>query len=161
MSSDVKLEIIKSSPFSNELTDEQSRELAEIIETHKLEKDDVLISEGNTDHTLYVVINGSIAVAKSTSGGDSEVLHVLHAGELAGAMGFIDGCEHSATLRAIETTLVFSVERSSFENMLKTHPEVVYVVMRGIIRSVHGIVRNMNNSHVEFSNYINKQHGRY
>ncbi len=161
MSSSVNLEIIRKSPFGTELNDAQTQVLAKIIEVHKLEKGEVLISEGAKDHTLYVVIEGSIAVEKSTSSGEAEVLHVLRCGELAGAMGFIDGCEHSATLKASETTRVFSIGRSSFESLLKSDPEIVYVVMRGIIRSIHGIVRNMNNSHVEFSNYINRQHGRY
>lgn len=161
MDSSAKLDIINNSPFGNELSYDQSNVLAKIIEVHKLEKGDVLITEGAKDHTLYTVITGSIAVSKNTSAGDQEVLHVLHAGELAGAMGFIDGMEHSATLQATEKTEVFSIERSTFEAMLKSDPEIVYVVMRGIIRNVHGIVRNMNNSHVEFSNYINKQHGRY
>ena len=159
--SNSKLDIVNNSPFGKELTGEQSHQLAEIIEVRQLKKGDELISEGAVDHTLYVVIEGSISVTKNTSGGDKETLHVLHAGEIAGAMGFIDGMEHSASLRAMEDTEIFSIERSNFEAMLKSHPEIIYVVMRGIIRNVHGIVRNMNNSHVEFSNYINKQHGRY
>jgi CRP/FNR family transcriptional regulator, cyclic AMP receptor protein len=38
---------------------------------------------------------------------------------------------------------------------------LVYRVMRAIMRSVHAIVRRMNNQYVQMTNYITKQRGRY
>lgn len=38
---------------------------------------------------------------------------------------------------------------------------IVYRVMRGIIRNMHGIVRRVNSESAELSNYIYKTGGRY
>jgi hypothetical protein len=38
---------------------------------------------------------------------------------------------------------------------------IVYKVMRGVVRDVHGIVRRMNAQSAELSNYIYRIHGRY
>jgi hypothetical protein len=53
------------------------------------------------------------------------------------------------------------LERSKFESLINTHPAIVYYVMRGIVRYVHGIVRRMNTQSVEMSNYIYKTKGRF
>lgn len=76
-------------------------------------------------------------------------------------MGFIDGLGHSATLRAIGPTSVFSLARDRFEPLLESNPHLVFSVMRAIIRGVHTTLRRMNLQQVELSNYISHQHGRY
>ncbi len=156
-----KVELIKNSPLGKDLNEAHCEKLAAIIEVRTLKQGEELISEGHVDHTLYVPINGKISVVKDAGGGEEDQLHVLKPGELAGAMGFLDGKEHSATLRALTDTQVFCLEQAKFEALISSEPTIVYQVMRAIVRDIHGIVRTMNNSHVEFSNYINKQHGRY
>jgi len=155
------VEIVKNSPLGKDLSEAHCETLAAIIEVRDLKEGEELLSEGNVDHTLYVPIDGKISVIKNAGGGHEEQLHVLVPGELAGAMGFLDGKEHSATLRALTETQVFCLEQARFEKLISSEPTIVYQVMRAIVRDIHGIVRNMNNSHVEFTNYINKQHGRY
>ena len=161
MNATSNVELIKNSPLGKDLSEADSNKLAAIIKVRSLKKGEELLSEGHVDHTLYVPIDGQISVVKDAGGGDEDQLHVLKPGELAGAMGFLDGKEHSATLRALTDTQVFCLEQAQFEKMLTSEPTIVYQVMRAIVRDIHGIVKNMNNSHVELSNYINKQHGRY
>jgi CRP-like cAMP-binding protein len=76
-------------------------------------------------------------------------------------MGFIDGVEHSASLRALGNCELIRLERGSFEELLKTDTELTYKVMRAIVREVHRILRGMNTQYMEMSNYISRQHGRY
>ena len=154
-------DIIRTSPIAVELTEEQCMALANIVEVRELKDGEVLIREGHMDNSVHVVTSGQLAVVKDSDGGGHETLHVLKAGEMAGAMGFIDGLEHSATLSSVGETEVFSLSRDNFESMLKTDPVLVYRVMRSIIRGVHIIVRRMNNQYVQLTNYITKQRGRY
>jgi CRP-like cAMP-binding protein len=69
--------------------------------------------------------------------------------------------EHSASLRALGNCELVRLERDSFEELLKTDPDLIYKVMRAIVREVHRILRGMNTQYMEMSNYISKQHGRY
>ena len=88
-------------------------------------------------------------------------LQLLRKGDIAGEMGFIDGREHSATLRAVGATEIYSLRRKDLESLLDSHPKMVYRVMRAIMRTVHAILLRMNVEFVELNNYIMKQHGRY
>jgi hypothetical protein len=56
---------------------------------------------------------------------------------------------------------VFSLSRPDLEAFLAKDPDLVYKVMRSIVRTVHAILRRMNTQFVEMSNYISHQHGRY
>ena len=161
MTEQEKYDILRASPFAAELTDGQCRELSKIISVRSLKEGEILIKDGHSDNSLHVVITGMLAVMKDSGAGESITLHILRSGDLAGALGFIDGMEHSATLSSIGNTELFSLQRDAFEALLATDPVIVYRVMRSIVRAVHGIVRRMNNQYVELTNYINKQHGRY
>ena len=122
---------------------------------------EILIKEGMIDNSLHIVIDGNLAVTRPAAGGDWVTLHVLRRGELAGELGFIDGLEHSASLRALGPTKVFSMTRDKFEPLLESNPHMVFQIMRAIIRGVHKTLRHMNQQQVEMSNYITHQHGRY
>jgi CRP-like cAMP-binding protein len=88
---------------------------------------------------------------------------VLKPGDLAGIITFVGGAasQVSATLRAVGDTKVLSMPRARFETLINSHPMIMYRVMRGVVRDVHGIVRRMNTQSAELSNYIYRSHGRY
>ncbi len=161
MANDSHNELHGNSPFGAELEADEIKALAGVISTSHLKENDILIKEGATDDALHVVINGRLAATRRTGGDEYVTLHILHEGDMAGAMGFIDGTEHSATLRALCDTDIYTLERSAFESLLDTHPALVYKVMRSIIRSVHSTLLRMNRQFVEMNNYIMKEHGRY
>jgi len=154
-------EMIVGTPFAEDLDSDQCASLAAKITTRTLHNDEVLIKEGDIDSTLYIVAEGVLAVERISGGGDPVTLHILRKGDLAGEKGFVDGNEHTATLRSVGNTLVASLNRHDLESFLTDKPEIVYGIMRGIIRAVHRILRQMNLQSIELSNYITRTHGRY
>jgi len=154
-------DLIQHSTLISDLTPEQCTALSDIAVILELEDAEVLIEQGETDETLHIIGVGKLAVERTTPGGEQATLHILKPGDLAGEMGFIDGTEHSATLRAVGKTIVVSLRRQDLETILSSKPDVVYAVMRGVVRTVHRILREMNLQYVELNNYITKTHGRY
>lgn len=154
-------DLLQHSALIGDLTAAQCAELSELTRVRELENGEVLIEQGRTDETLHIIGQGVLAVERRTAGDEVVTLHVLKPGDLAGAMGFVDGTEHAATLRSVGRSLVVSLRREDLESVLERNPALVYAVMRGIVRSVHRILRDMNLQFVELSNYITKSHGRY
>jgi CRP-like cAMP-binding protein len=152
---------IKASPLGAELSDAQCATLAAIARKRRLGGGDFLLEAGVEDNTLHVVTQGVLEVVKQAGGGDWVTLKVIRPGEIVGELGFIDGNAHSTSIRALSATEAFSLQRQEFEALLATDPDLVYKVMRAIVRIVHLILRNMNYQYVEMTNYITKQHGRY
>jgi CRP-like cAMP-binding protein len=152
---------IKNSSLFADLSEEQCRDLSTIATSRSLADKEILIEQGQIDETLHIVATGSLLVERTTAGGAVATLHILKPGDLAGEMGFVDGTEHTATLRASGKSEVVSINRKSLESMLSPNPGVVYALMRGIVRTVHRILREMNLQFVELNNYITKVNGRY
>ncbi|MCX7173614.1 MAG: cyclic nucleotide-binding domain-containing protein [Proteobacteria bacterium] len=161
MTIETNWQIVRNSPLAAELNDGQCLLLAGQAVTRHLEDGEILMREGAVDSDLHVVVSGGLAVTHETGSGDWIALHLLRPRDMAGELGFLDGLEHSATLRAVGSTEIFSVKRERLETLLETDPRLVYLVMRAIVREIHGILRRMNTQHVELSNYISHQHGRY
>lgn len=152
---------IRESPLGSDLSDPQIRKLADTCSAICLEAGTMLLEEGHRDETLYVVASGSLEVVKPTGGGDDITLQLLHAGDMAGILGFVDGVPHSAAIRAKTNCELIALSRGELEKLLGVDPELVYQVMRAVVRAAHRILGRMNTQFVEMSNYISKQHGRY
>lgn len=144
-----------------DLTDKECELFVDLGTVRDLADGELLIKEGEVDNSLYVVVSGKLAVTRQVAAGEWSTLHELHVGELAGELGFIDGQEHSASLRADGPVKVFTLSRDDFDPLLETNPHLVYSIMRAIIRGVHNTLRRMNRQQVEMTDYILKQHGRY
>ena len=127
-------DMIRNSPLGTELSDSQCQALSEKVTVMGLKEGQFLIDEGEKDNSLYVIISGHLEVLIRSAGGDLVTLHLLREGEMAGEL---------------------------FETFIEQDPDLMYKVMRAIIRTVHSILCDMNKSHVEMNNYIYKQHGRY
>ena len=142
-----------------DISEEECEVLSSMFQLKKLSADEILLHEGEKDNALYIVIDGDIMVTRNSGGDDYVALHHLRSGDVAGAMGFIDGNSHSATLRATEDSHVLSLSRDIMESMIDDHPQLSFKIMKMIVRSVHHTVINMNQQFVEMNNYIMKEHG--
>jgi CRP-like cAMP-binding protein len=156
-----RIAALKSTKLAQELTDDQVATLAALVTLHDLEPGDVLVKEGPSDNHLYVILQGDLAVIKNAGSDAAETLFTLDAGDFVGELSFIDGTARYASLVAADNARVLGLEREKLESLLPTHPEIVYRVMRAILRTVHQIQRRLSIQSVELTNYIYKQHGRY
>jgi len=149
------------STLGAELSQEEADALSGIMSTRELADGEFLISEGTTDDTLHVLLDGKLEVVKDAGAGEPASLAILRDGDLAGELSFIDGATHTVGLRALCNTRILSLQRADFEDLVDKDPQLVYKVMRAVARSAHRIVHRMNYEFIELNNYIFKQHGRY
>ena len=152
---------ILDSHLGSELSDVEAAKLAELMQIRELQGDEYLINEGEVDDALYVMVEGNLEVVKRTAADGTASIAIVREGHLAGELSFIDGHPHTVGLRALCNSIVLSMERKDFENIIDDDPQLVYKVMRAVARSAHRIMHQMNHEFIELSNYIFKQHGRY
>ena len=161
---DLILQTLRNSTLTEELRDAEIEALAGIITVHEYKKGEFIVQPGDSKlrNALMILATGQVE-ATATMGGEKATLHLLQPGDLAGIITFVGGtaAQISATVVAKTNCKVLLLERSHLESFLSTNPAIVYYVMRGIVRHVHGIVRRMNMQSVEMSNYIFQQGGRY
>ena len=156
-----KAVLISSTALGAELNDAEIEVLAGLVTESDLVDGDFLIEDGASDDALHIILKGKVEVVKRTGADEFASLAVLREGELAGELSFVDGTPHTVGLRALCDTHILTLRREAFEGIIEAQPQLVYKVMRAVVRSAHRIVHRMNTEFVELSNYIFKQHGRY
>ena len=157
------IDTLRISTITEELSDAEVKILAGLFEVQDYKSGAIIVQPGDQQpDNLYILAHGNVEVKIESSGEDSTI-HVLKPGDLAGIITFVGGAasDISATLYAVGNTKVLSVARDKFETLINSHPMMVYKVMRGVVRNVHGIVRRVNSQSAELSNYIYRTHGRY
>lgn len=159
--SDPRLDALSASKLATELSAEQRKALAEIVILQDLKPGEVLVREGTSDSHLYIVVSGFLGVVKNAGTPDAMTLHTLGAGDFVDELGFMDDTPNYASKVALSDARVLGLERGRLEGLLGTQPEIVYRVMRAIVRVTHQIQRRLSMQQNELSNYIYKQHGRY
>jgi CRP-like cAMP-binding protein len=157
------LEGLSKSKLAIEMTEEQRKALAAVMTLRDLAQGEVIVREGESDDHLYLVVSGGVAVVKASGGGsDDEVtLNVIRPGEVVGELSFLDGATRYASLVALDGTRVIGLSRGALEGLLDTNPQLVYRVMRAIVRVVHDLQRRLSMQTAELTNYLYKTHGRY
>src|SRR4030095_14858328 len=138
------LDALRASKLAAELNDEQCRLLSELITVRDLKDGDILVKEGDADNHLYAIDKGLLSVVKKAGSSDEVPCFTIGAGEFADELGFMDGTVHYASLVASGETRVLGLEREKLETLLGSHPDIVYKVMRAIVKAVHQIQRRLS-----------------
>ena len=116
--------------LNEDITDDECGIITAAFQLKKIAAGEILLREGEQDDTLYIIMDGDIIATRDAGGGDYVILNHLKSGAVAGAMGFIDGSSHSATLRANKDSHVLTLHRDVLEGMIDAHPQLVYKVMK-------------------------------
>ena len=152
---------LRASKLAAELSDAQTAKLAQLMTMRELVDGEVLVREGTSDSHLYLLVSGSVAVARAAGTPEEVSLFSLGPGELIGELSFLDDNVHYASVVSRGASRVLGLERRQFESLLDSDPHIVYQVMRAIVRRVHQTQHRLSAQAVELTNYIYKQHGRY
>lgn len=160
MSEKADFEIIKQSMLGGELDNDECQQLAGIMGVKHLKDGELLVPEGGTDNTLFLLADGNLTVSNKLEGHDNMV-YTMKKGECAGTRAFIDNAPRQATLRASGHAVIYSLTPTDFESLLDKHPKAVYKIMRAIFRITHSNLMRMNMESQEMAKYITKSGGRY
>jgi CRP/FNR family transcriptional regulator, cyclic AMP receptor protein len=146
--------------LGQELEAEDCNVLTRVMGVRSLADGEVLAQEGDTSHTLFILVSGKLAVSSHINGMET-LLYTMKPGECAGTRAFVERATRQATLTAVGDCVVYTLEPEDFEPLLDTHPKLVYRFMRGLFRLTHQNLVSMHMETQQLSNYILKTGGRY
>ncbi len=160
MSEAASPQLVKTSTLGDELDTQESAVIASVMHVKQLKDGEMLVSEGQSDDSLFLLAVGNLSVI-SDHGEEHEVVYTMKAGECAGTRAFVDRSPRKATLQSKGESTVYAIRPADFESLLDRYPAIVYKVMRALFRITHSNLMRMNQEKDQLSNYINKTHGRY
>ena len=104
------------------------------------EAGDVVFREGDPGKGLFVVLEGTVAIGRTTPGGE-EQLATLEPGDSFGELALIDDLPRSATARVVAPSRLLILYRTHFEALVEGDRGVALVVMRNLLRLLAAYVR--------------------
>ncbi len=97
----------------------------------RLTRGDVLFNAGDPPDSLYLVLDGRIAIAMASQIDHREsVVALMEAGDLFGELGMLDDGPRSALARALEPSTVLEVPFEPVKQLLHDDPRLLWNVTR-------------------------------
>ncbi len=107
-----------------EMNDNERRLLAERLRYTPFMKGEMMTRQGAEAHWLYILTKGSAECIVSTDSGISKTVATLHAGDFFGEMSLLTGEPRSASLKALEDSECYRLDREAFNDILHGRPEI-------------------------------------
>lgn len=132
------------SPAVGFLADRPQSDWARIldyVEMRRFAADEVLVTAGEPDCSLIVLMEGAIGVRLSDAAG---TFTVIHAPSVFGEMAFLDGGPRSATLVAVTSGEYLRLPTERFEMLRASDPELGYAIVHDLARILARRLRHAN-----------------
>jgi len=117
-----------------EMNDGERRVLAERLRYAPFMKGELMTRQGAEAHWLYIITKGSGEVIVSTDNGVHKTVSILHAGDFFGEMSLLTGEPRSASLKALEDSECYRLDRKAFEDILHGRPEIAHYLSELLAR---------------------------
>ncbi len=94
-----------------------------------LNRSDLLFSENDEPHELFVVVSGRVVIANRSIDGRESVLALMERGDLFGEMPLFDNLPRSAEARALEPSEVIALPYEPLRRLYEGRPALLWKVV--------------------------------
>lgn len=111
------------------LSDEERGKILEICNGYLFFEDEIIFTEGDPSHDLFVLLTGAVDIVASGTGR----IGTLRADEILGEMGMICQIPRTATAVVRERAGVLRIGKKEFDALLDREPRLGVTVLRTIV----------------------------
>lgn len=135
--------------WAHGLSWQQTRQVAGYATLLEVEAGGTIVSEGERDASLCVVLEGELEVVKRDSRGDQRILAKLGRGTSFGEMSLLDGEPRSASVIARTKAILLTISDEALERMVAERPRLGVEVVRRLGRVVSRHLRRTSGALVD------------
>lgn len=123
-------------PAHMELDAQMLASLRRVAAARTYPADTILIHQGQTEHTFYVIEDGRVVVLRRTEDGGEQTLNTLGPRHSFGEMALLDDNPRLATIRTLSETRVLEITADSFRELLRHDPDLAVHITRRILANL-------------------------
>jgi len=117
-------------PLFSDLPKEAFIVLTERMGFEQLDAEQTLFHEGEAGNSMFIIIQGRVKIARPDANGDEVVLAELTDGAFFGEMSLLADAPRSASVSAVEPTMLFEIDKGLLEEITSAYPTVAQVMKR-------------------------------
>jgi CRP-like cAMP-binding protein len=138
---DLTRQVLRRVPLFRGLGEESIERIAERAVAKRVPKNAMLFREGEPCRGLYIIIDGSIRVYRSTPDGQEQTLMVEGPKKTLAELTLFDESPYPASARAGEDSTVLFLLLRDFQQLYHEHPEIADAVIAELGRRLKRLVR--------------------
>lgn len=116
--------------FRARLTLEQWRNVAPYLTRHEIRSGDLLIKQGDSDHSMYFLAQGTVQVFVTGVAAGSSRLAILRPGAAIGEAGLFGDGPRMASVEAMTACVVWALRGPRLEEMAQRAPALALELLR-------------------------------
>jgi signal transduction histidine kinase len=125
------LDELRQVPLLADLPEEDLERLYEMAETVSVPAGQLVLREGDTGDSLYIVLEGELEVTKRR-GGQEVVLSSYEPGQFFGEMALLERAPRSASVRTLRESRMLAIDQAAFQTLLSRSPSAPFNILRTV-----------------------------
>jgi CRP-like cAMP-binding protein len=109
---------------------EQWRNIMQYLTRHELRAGDLLIKQGDTDRSMYFLVQGSLQIFVTGGPPGSHRIAILRAGSVVGEPGLFADTPRMANVEAMTPCVVYALSGPRFEELAQRQPGLAVELLR-------------------------------
>lgn len=138
--------ILKDISIFRSIPDRYLKRLSTEFQIKEFKKGQTIFHQSEHSTDLYIVLKGSVKASLLNEEGDEFTLAEFKKGGFFGEMSLIDGKPRSATVTALEDTLLAVLTRERFIEILKEDPNISLELLSALVerlRVANGLIESL------------------
>lgn len=139
-------ELLARLPFLAGLSPERRRDLLSRAQTRHLKPRDTLFHQGDTGDALFLIRSGLLKVYAVTESGREKVLRLLGPGDAVGELGLLEAPERSASVVALQPSVLLRLPRQPLLAALQAEPEAGLELCAALARYIRTLTEEIEDA---------------
>lgn len=133
------IEILKGNDLFKELDEAELLAISALTKTRKVAKNTFVINEGDSDSSMYIIIQGTVNVVVANEDGKEMILTTLKAGDQFGELSLLDAKPRSANIVSNEKCEFLIIHKEPFYKLLEENSKIAINVINYLCSKVRFI----------------------
>ncbi len=128
------------------LTDAETHALAQRAVERRFAADEMLFWEGEPCAGIFLIVQGSVKIFKTSPGGREMMLALESAPSTVAELPLFDGGPYPASVRAVEPVVSLFINKTDFQQVCRQYPDVALKILAVVgrrLRHLVGVVESM------------------
>lgn len=133
-------------PLFASLSESELQALAQRSVERRFAPEQMLFWEGEACAGIFLIIEGSVKIFKTSSGGREMMLALEAAPSTVAELPLFDGGPYPASVRAVEPVLALFINKSDFQQVCRSYPDVALKVLAVVghrLRHLVGVMESL------------------
>lgn len=105
--------------------------------------DEVFFQQGDPGSVMYIILTGRVVVLSRNIDGSFVPVAQLNAGDFFGEMSLLEKQPRSASVLALEQTVVIELSEDNFSLVISRNPEFAFRIMKGLSNRVRRLTEEL------------------